>query len=586
MQEVNLTINGRAVTVPKGTTILDAAKTLGIDIPTLCHMDLHNTRMHSSKATCRVCVVEVEGKKNLQPACVTLVSEGMKVVTNSDRVLTTRKTIVELLISDHPRTCLSCAKSGDCELQALAIRFGIDNVNITGKSQSLFDKDETRSLVRDMNKCVRCRRCETMCNEVQQVGALSMTGRGFNAVVNTAFGAPSMETVCTHCGQCAAVCPTGAITEKDATWDVIAALNDPDKTVIVQTAPSVRVAIGEAFGMAPGSVATGKLVTALREVGFDYVFDTDFAADLTIMEEGTELLSRLNRYLAGEKEALPILTSCCPAWVNFFESQYPDLLQVPSSAKSPQQMFGAIAKTYFAEKIGVRREDLVLVSVMPCLAKKMEAGRAEFSVDGNPDVDLVLSTRELARLIQRKDINLVDLPDDSFDNPLGESTGAGVIFGSTGGVIEAAVRTAYELHTGKTCPSVDFTALRGFEGVRIAEIDVDGLPLKIAVAHGLGNARGLLDEIRAGNPRGIHAIEVMACPGGCIGGAGQPYHHGDQNVILARQKAIYEIDRNMPLRKSHENPSILALYRDFLGEPASELAHALLHTAYQAQDKY
>lgn len=586
MQEVNLTINGRAVTVPKGTTILEAAKELGIYIPTLCYMDLHNTRMHSAKASCRVCVVEVEGKKNLQPACVTLVSEGMKVVTNSDRVLTTRKTIVELLISDHPKACLTCQKSGDCELQDLSIRFGIDSINITGRSQSMYKKDESRSLIRDMDKCVFCRRCETMCNEVQKVGALSAVNRGFDAVVATAFEAPMFDTVCTHCGQCVAVCPTGALTQKDSTWEVIEALNDPTKTVVVQTAPSVRVAIGELFGMEPGSIATGKLVQALREVGFDYVFDTDFSADLTIIEEGTELLHRLNRYLEGEEEALPILTSCCPAWVNFFESKYPDLLNVPSTAKSPQQMFGAVAKTFFAEKIGVPREDLVLVSVMPCLAKKFEASREEFSVDGNPDVDIVLSTREMGTLIKRKDINLANLEDSEYDNPLGESTGAGVIFGSTGGVIEAAVRTAYELHTGKHLDRVDFEELRGFEGIRVAEIDVDGLPLRIGIAHGLGNAKELLDELREGNPRGLHAIEVMACPGGCIGGAGQPYHHGDPNVLLKRQQAIYEIDRNMPLRKSHENPSIIALYRDFLGEPASELAHKLLHTAYTARDKF
>lgn len=586
MQEVNLTINGRAVTVPKGTTILEAAKELGIYIPTLCYMDLHNTRMHSAKASCRVCVVEVEGKKNLQPACVTLVSEGMKVVTNSDRVLTTRKTIVELLISDHPKACLTCQKSGDCELQDLSIRFGIDSINITGRSQSMYKKDETRSLVRDMDKCVFCRRCETMCNEVQKVGALSAVNRGFDAVVATAFEAPMFDTVCTHCGQCVAVCPTGALTQKDSTWEVIEALNDPTKTVVVQTAPSVRVAVGELFGMEPGSIATGKLVQALRDVGFDYVFDTDFSADLTILEEGTELLQRLNRFLGGEKEALPILTSCCPAWVNFFESKYPDLLNVPSTAKSPQQMFGSITKSFFAEKIGVPREDLVLVSVMPCLAKKFEASREEFSVDGNPDVDIVLSTREIGTLIKRKDIDLANLDDSDYDNPLGESTGAAVIFGSTGGVIEAAVRTAYEIHTGKQLERVDFEELRGFEGIRIAEIDVDGLPLRIGIAHGLGNAKELLDELREGNPRGLHAIEVMACPGGCIGGAGQPYHHGDPNVLLKRQKALYDIDKNMPLRKSHENPSILALYRDYLGEPASELAHKLLHTAYIARDKF
>ena len=586
MSEITLTINGREVTVPEGSTILDAAKKLDIWIPTLCHMNLHGTEMDNHPASCRVCVVEVKGRRTLMPSCATPVSEGMEVITNSARVLQARRTIVELLISDHPKACLTCVKSGDCELQDVAIRLGIDDVRITGKSQSTYKLDSTRSLVRDMNKCIMCRRCETMCNEVQKVGALSAVGRGFDAVIQPAFESPLLETRCTHCGQCVAVCPTGALVQKDATWEVIDALADPEKVVVVQTAPSVRVAIGEPFGMPAGSIATGKMATALRMIGFDHVYDTGFTADLTIMEEGTELLQRLNRYLDGEKEALPILTSCCPAWVNFFETQYPDLLHVPSTAKSPQQMFGAVVKNYLAEKLGVPRENLVLVSVMPCLAKKTEADRPEFSVDGNPDVDIVLSTRELARLIKLKDIDLKELPDSEFDDPLGESTGAAVIFGSTGGVIEAAVRTAYELHTGKPLPKIDFEELRGFEGIRIAEIDVDGIMLKIAVAHGLGNAKTLMDEVRAGNPRGIHAIEVMACKGGCIGGAGQPYHHGDEQVLLKRIEAIYEIDKNMPIRKSHENASVLALYRDYYGEPGSELAHHQLHTHYTAQDKF
>lgn len=586
MSEITLTVNGREVTVPEGSTILDAAKKLDIWIPTLCHMHLHGTEMDNHPASCRVCVVEVKGRRTLMPSCATPVAEGMEVITNSARVLQARRTIVELLISDHPKACLTCVKSGDCELQDVSIRLGIDDVRITGKSQSTYKFDSTRSLVRDMNKCIMCRRCETMCNEVQKVGALSAVGRGFDAVIQPAFESPLLETRCTHCGQCVAVCPTGALVQKDATWEVIDALADPEKVVVVQTAPSVRVAIGEPFGMPAGSIATGKMATALRMIGFDHVYDTDFTADLTIMEEGTELLQRLNRYLDGEKEALPILTSCCPAWVNFLETQYPDLLNVPSTAKSPQQMFGAVVKNYLAEKLGVPREKLVLVSVMPCLAKKTEAARPEFSVDGNPDVDIVLSTRELARLIKLKDIDLAELPDSEFDSPLGESTGAAVIFGSTGGVIEAAVRTAYELHTGKPLPKIDFEELRGFEGIRIAEIDVDGVMLKIAVAHGLGNAKILMDEVRAGNPRGIHAIEVMACKGGCIGGAGQPYHHGDENVLLKRIEAIYEIDRNMPIRKSHENASVLALYRDYYGEPGSELAHHQLHTHYVAQDKF
>lgn len=585
MSEITLTINGREVTVPAGSTILDAAKKLDIWIPTLCHMHLHGTEMDNHPASCRVCVVEVAGKRALMPSCATPVSPGMVVITNSARVLQARKTVVELMISDHPMDCLKCGKSGDCELQDVATRLGIDDIKITGESKSTYKTDSTYTLVRDMNKCIMCRRCETMCNDVQKVGALSAVSRGFDAVIQPAFESPLAETKCVNCGQCVAVCPTGALMQKDAVWQVVDALSDPEKTVIVQTAPSVRVAIGEPFGMEAGSIATGKMATALRMVGFDHVYDTDFSADLTIMEEGTELLQRLNKFLAGEETHLPIMTSCCPAWVNYYETQFPDMLDYPSTARSPQQMFGSVAKNYMAEKLGVSRDKLVMVSVMPCLAKKTEAARPEFSVDGNRDVDIVLSTRELAKLIKLKDIDLKNLPESDFDDPLGESTGAAVIFGSTGGVIEAAVRSAYELHTGKPLPKLDFEELRGFEGIRIAEIDVDGLMLKIAVAHGLGNAKVLMEEIRNGNPRGIHAVEVMACKGGCIGGAGQPYHHGDVEIIKKRMAAIYEIDRNMPIRKSHENPSVLALYRDYYGEPGSELAHHQLHTTYTPQDK-
>lgn len=586
MNSLTLKVNGKDVTVPQGTTILEAAQELGIDIPTLCHLDLHDVDVENHSASCRVCVVEVKGKRQLMPACATPCSDGMEVVTNSDRVLQTRRTIVEMLISDHPKSCLICGKSGSCDLQDLAVRFGIDKVHISGKTQSIYPKDSSRSLIRDMDKCVYCRRCETMCNDVQKVGALSGINRGFNAVVSTAFQAPLKDTVCTHCGQCVAVCPTGALLEHDATWEVVDALTDPTKTVVVQTAPSVRVAIGEPFGYAPGEVTPGQMVTALRELGFDYVFDTDFSADLTIMEEGTELLQRLQAYLEGEETALPILTSCCPAWVNFFESQFPDLLDVPSTARSPQQMMGPVIKNYFAEKIGVDRKDLVVVSIMPCLAKKMEADRDEFKVDGNPDVDIVLSTREFAKLLRRKDIQIGTLAESQFDDPLGESTGAGVIFGTTGGVIEAAVRTAYEIHTGQALQEVEFHELRGLEAIRIADVPFgDDLNIRIAVAHGLGHAKELLEEIRAGNPRQIHAIEIMACPGGCIGGGGQPYHHGDYERVKARQKAIYELDRQSPIRKSHENPSIIKLYEDYFDKPASELAHKLLHTSYHAKEK-
>jgi len=400
------------------------------------------------------------------------------------------------------------------------------------------------------------------------------------SVVAPAFEMNLEKSVCTYCGQCVAVCPTGALTEVDHTRQIIAALADPTKTVVVQTAPAVRAALGEEFGLEPGTLVTGQMVTALREIGFDYVFDTDFAADLTIMEEGTELLDRLGKFLGGDKSVkLPILTSCCPAWVNFFEHNFPELKDVPSTARSPQQMFGAIAKTYFADKIGVTRKDLVVVSIMPCLAKKYECSRDEFKHDNNPDVDFSISTRELAALIKQANIDFKALPAEDFDNPLGESTGASVIFGTTGGVIEAAVRTAYEVHTGKKLDKVDFEELRGLEGIRHAEIDFDGLKLNIGIAHGLGHARQLLNDVRDGKSE-FHAIEIMACPGGCIGGGGQPLHHGDSSILKARQMALYREDAEKPIRKSHENPFIIKLYEEFLGKPLSEKSHHLLHTHY------
>jgi NADP-reducing hydrogenase subunit HndD len=586
MSEIKVTVDGKEVLVPKGSTILDAAKKLGIEIPTLCHLDLHNTKMVNKAASCRICVVEVEGRRNLAPACATPALDGMVVRTNTIKVLEARKTVLELLISDHPNECLTCAKSGSCELQDLAEKFGLREVNITGKAQSTYKKYFSPSILRDMDKCIMCRRCETMCNEVQSVGALSAINRGFDAVVSPAFELPLQETVCTHCGQCVAVCPVGALTENDHTWKVVEALADPEKVVVVQVAPAVRVALGEEFGLDFDTKIIGKMVTALKSLGFDHVFDTNFAADLTILEEGTELLGRLQAFLDGDKNVpLPILTSCCPAWVNFVESQFPDLVDIPSTAKSPQQMFGAVAKSYFAETLEIPRDKMVVVSIMPCLAKKYEAGREEFSVDGNPDVDLVLSTRELARLIKHANLDLADLAENEFDRPLGLSTGAAVIFGATGGVLEAALRTVYEVKTGETVPSVDFDAVRGFDGIRVASVQIGDFTLNAGIAHGLSNARTLLEEIRDGNPRNLHAIEVMACPGGCIGGAGQPYHHGDADILQKRIDAIYEIDRKSPLRKSHENPEIIAVYEKYFGKPNSEKAHHLLHTHYSAKDR-
>ena len=581
MEKILLTIDHTPLEVEKGTTILQAAKIIGINIPTLCYMHLEHLNIENRPGGCRICVVEVEGRKNLAPACCTICLPSMVVRTNTPRVLNARKTVLELLLSDHPKDCLICPKSGKCDLQDLAVRFGIREVHSVENAEiSTYRKDCSPSLIRNMDKCVLCRRCETICNDVQTVGALSAINRGFNSVVAPAFEQDIIDSPCTFCGQCVAVCPTGALTEVDHTPRVIRALADPNKTVIVQTAPAVRAALGEEFGLEPGTLVTGKMAAALRHLGFNKVFDTDFAADLTIMEEGTELLDRIGRFLKGDTNVkLPILTSCCPAWVNFFETNYPDMLDVPSSARSPQQMFGSVAKTYLADKMGIKREDMVVVSVMPCLAKKYECQRDEFKTNGNPDVDFSISTRELAALIKQANIDFVSLPDEDFDNPMGESTGASVIFGATGGVIEAAVRTAYELFTGKKINKIDFEELRGLDGIRTATIDFNGTAICIGIAHGLGNARKLLDGIRKGEYN-FHAIEIMACPGGCIGGAGQPLHHGNSKVIKARFDAIYREDAAKPIRKSHENPYITKLYEEFLGKPMSEKAHHLLHTQY------
>ena len=583
---MKITIDNRPVEIEKGATVLEAAKKAGIHIPTLCYMNLDLLGIENKPAGCRVCVVEIEGRRNLAPSCATDCTDGMVVKTNTPRVLNARKTVLELILSDHPKDCLICPKSGHCDLQDLAVRLGIREIHsVENAEMSTYRKDHSPSLIRDMDKCVMCRRCETVCNNVQTVGALNAVNRGFTSVVAPAFEQDLQDSPCTFCGQCVAVCPTGALTEVDHTPRIIRALADPTKTVIVQTAPAVRVALGEEFGMEAGTLVTGKMAAALRQLGFDKVFDTDFAADLTIMEEGTELLGRIGKFLEGDKNVkLPILTSCCPAWVNFFEYNYPDMLDVPSTARSPQQMFGAVAKTYLADKLGVKREDLVVVSIMPCLAKKYECQRDEFKVNGNPDVDYALSTRELAHLIKEANIDFTTLPDEDFDNPMGESTGAAVIFGATGGVIEAATRTAYEIFTGKKLEKIDFTELRGLEGIRMASVDFNGTMINIGIAHQLGNARKLLDGIHDGRYN-FHAIEIMACPGGCIGGGGQPLHHGNSDLIKARHEAIYREDVQKPIRKSHENPFIAELYKEFLGKPMSEKAHHLLHTHYFDKSK-
>lgn len=579
MEIVKLIIDDKPVVVEKGTTILDAAKTIGVKVPSLCYMKLEDMNFENKPGGCRICVVEVEGRRNLAPACKTECDEGMVVKTHTVRVVNARRTVMELILSDHPAECLTCAKSGECELQTMAQNLGIREIHFKGE-QSKYKGDKSPAIIREMDKCIMCRRCETACNDVQTVGVLSAINRGFNAVVAPAFEMDLDHSTCTYCGQCVAVCPTGALTERDYTWKVIEALVDPEKIVVVQTAPAVRAALGESFGMEPGTLVTGKMAAALRKLGFDYVFDTDFAADLTIMEEGAEILDRLGRFLNGDKEVkLPILTSCCPGWVNFLEHHFPEMKDIPSTAKSPQQMFGAIAKSYFAEKLKVPREKLMVVSVMPCLAKKYECTRPEFSVNGDPDVNVSISTRELAQLIRNANLDFKSLPDEEFDNPLGASTGASVIFGTTGGVIEAAVRTAYELFTQKQLEKVDFEELRGMEGIRQATVDFNGLPINIGIAHGLGNARKLLEDIKAGKSN-FHAIEIMACPGGCIGGGGQPYHHGDVEILRKRQWALYQEDAGKPIRKSHENPYIKQLYEEYLGKPLSDKSHELLHTHY------
>jgi len=569
---ITITINDKKLQVEEGTTILEAAKLLNIFIPTLCHMNLHNGVEHNP-GSCRVCVVEVEGRRNLAPACNTVINEGMVVKTSSIKAITSRRTVVELLLSDHPQDCLLCEKNTFCELQKLAADMGIREMKYKG-AMSTFPKDfSSSSIERNLDKCILCRRCVTVCSKIQTVSVLSPINRGFNTIISPAFGMPMIETNCTFCGQCVSVCPTGALTEVNNTEKVWSAINNNEKFVIVQTAPAVRAALGEAFDDNDGKAATGKMVAALRSLGFDKVFDTNFAADLTIMEEAAELMDRIKN---GGR--LPMLTSCCPGWINFFEHEFTDLLDVPSSCKSPQQMFGAIAKSYYAKKMNIDPKNMIVVSVMPCLAKKYEAAREEM----HNEVDIVISTRELAKMIKEAGIDFPSLADEKFDDFLGESTGAAVLFGVTGGVMEAALRTAYEWITEETLENVEFTTIRGMEGIREATIQIKDMEVKAAIASGLGNARKLLNKIRSGEAN-YHIIEIMACPGGCIDGGGQPYMLGNYDILKTRANALYEEDRSKTIRKSHENPAIIELYDKFLGEPNSDLAHKLLHTHYSCK---
>ncbi len=581
MSDVTVTINGTKVTVPSGSTILEAAQKLNINIPTLCYCKDVGCGVPNKPASCRICLVEATGirpRPILVPACATpITNDRVEVWTNSQRALNARRTVLELMLSDHPQDCLTCAKNQDCELQKLASEFGIRDIEFKGAVNHFDVDDSSEAIMRDLSKCVMCRRCETVCNKVQTVGTLTGYGRGFGAKVGTASMIPLADTSCTFCGQCVNVCPVGAITGISYVKKVWKAINDPSKTVVVQTAPAVRVAVGQEFGLEPGVPVTGKLVAGLRALGFDKVFDTNFSADLTIMEEAHELVERVK---AGKN--LPILTSCCPGWINFIEHNFPDLLHIPSSCKSPQQMFGAIAKSFYAEKMGIAPKDLIVVSIMPCQAKKYEAARPEFAPNGVRDVDYVLTTRELCRMFREAGVNLANMADEQYDSPLGQSTGAADIFGVTGGVLEAALRTVHNMLTGEDLKgdAVNFRAVRGLDGIKEATVEVaPGLKVNAAVCSGLGNARKVLELVRK-EPGRFQAIEIMACPGGCINGGGQPYLHGDRSLLEKRMAGLYAEDANKPLRMSHENPDIKTLYKEYLGEPGSEKAHHLLHTQY------
>lgn len=579
MDMVTLTIDGQKVEVPKGSTVLEAARKAGIKIPTLCFLKGVN-----EIGACRMCVVEVKGARALQASCVLPVSEGMEVYTNSPAVRESRKITLELLLSDHNLECPTCVRNLNCELQKLSEELGIKSIRFQGEKHAPRYDDFSPSIVRDASKCILCRRCVSACHKVQEVGVISPNHRGFNTVIAPAFDMSLAEVACVNCGQCILVCPVGALKEKDDTDKVWQALADPDMHVIVQTAPAIRVSLGEEFGEGRGAIVTKKLPAALRRLGFDKVFDTDFAADLTIMEEGSEFLERLQN---GGK--LPLITSCSPGWIKFCEHYYPEFLDNLSTCKSPQQMFGAIAKTYYAEKMGIDPSKIFVVSIMPCTAKKFEAQRPEMNSSGYSDVDVALTTRELSRMLKEAGIDLNKLPDEEFDEPLGISTGAGAIFGATGGVMEAALRTVYELVTKKELKKIDFTEVRGVEGVKEATIDIDGIQVNVAVAHGLANARKVLDRVKNGEAN-YHFIEIMCCPGGCVGGGGQPILSADERWDVdyreVRGNAIYEVDRQMPLRKSHENPAIQTLYKEFLGKPLSEKSHHLLHTHYTKRPLY
>ena len=579
MNMITLTIDGVSVTVPAGTTVLDAARQAGIRIPTLCYL-----RGLNEIGACRMCVVDT-GARALQAACVLPASDGMKVKTNTPGVRAARKMNLELLLSNHDKSCLSCVRSTNCELQNLCNEYGVEDVNkyAGDMTESMYDT-VSPSIVRNNAKCILCRRCVAVCNKVQNVGVIGPVRRGFKTAIEPAWGVSLADTACINCGQCIAVCPTGALTEKDDTEKVWAAIADPTKHVVVQPAPAVRAALGEEFGIPMGTSVTGKMACAMHRLGFDKVFDTDFAADLTIMEEATELVDRVTN-----KGVLPMITSCSPGWIKFCEHYYPEFLPNLSTCKSPHEMEGAVIKSYYAEKAGIDPKDIVVVSVMPCTAKKFEAGREELGHNGYADVDIVITTRELARMIKLAGIDFKNLPDEDFDEMLGESTGAAVIFGTTGGVMEAALRTAYEVITGSKLEKLEFMDVRGLEGVKEASYNLNGLEVKVAVAHSTGAASKLLDMVKSGE-KSYTFIEVMGCPGGCVNGGGQPIVSPEQREITdprkLRAKALYDEDAAKPVRKSHENLAIQKLYDEYFEKPNSHKAHEILHTHYTARPKY
>ena len=581
MDTLNIKINGRDYTVPTGLTVLEACRYAGVEIPTLCYLkDINEI------GACRLCLTEVKGARGMVAACVYPVDrDGMEIVTNSTKIQEARKTNLKLLLSNHDKKCLSCVRSGRCELQKLCNDYGVDTVDAYKGAMNQYEIDDSAPhMIRDNNKCILCRRCVAVCEKNQSVAVLGANERGFNTHIGCAFDQDLWEVPCVACGQCTAVCPTGALYERDETDKVWAALEDPTKHVVVNPAPSIRATLGECFGMPIGTNVKGKLVAALHRLGFDGVYDTDVGADLTILEEANEFIERVQN---GGK--LPIITSCSPGWIKFCEHNFPDFLDNLSTCKSPQQMFGAVVKTWYAEKNGLDPKDIVVVSIMPCTAKKFERSRDGQSAAGVPDVDIALTTRELARMIERAGIDFVNLADEEFDAPLGITTGAAAIFGATGGVMEAALRTAVETLTGKELESVDFKEVRGTQGIKEATYNVAGLEVKAAVASGLANARELLNRIRRGEAN-YHIVEIMACPGGCVNGGGQPIQPANvrnfTDLKAIRAKALYEEDANLPLRKSHDSPVIKVLYDEYFGKPGSHKAHEVLHTHYQPRETY